>query len=337
MKRIGMLLLLVAVWGMAGASLVTAQDVAAPKPVIIDVDMSMDDWMATLYMLQRTDVQVLAVTVSGTGMGTCDPGVQNAMNLVALAGNPDIPVACGRETPLKGTSVFPKDWRDIYNGMMGHELEANPNPPLDMTAVELLQQTLGSVEGKVTVLELGPHTNLAELFAADPALVERIEMVYMMGGALNVPGNVNEGGNTTAEWNIYADPLALAQVLETGVPLTLVPLDATNQVPMNRAFYKALSGDKTTPEAEFVFDVMTDIAPYLSSGFYFWDQLTAVALTDEQVMTFEDQTITVVTEEGDEFGRTMADPEGVPVRVAVAANAEQFEQIFLNGLNGRDA
>ena len=315
---------------------VSAQEVAAPKPIIIDTDMAMDDWMGILYLLQRTDIQVLAVTVSGTGEATCDPGVQNTMNLLALAGNPDIPVACGRETPLKGTNTFPQDWRDAVNVMYGHTLEANPNPPVGLTAVELLQQTLSSAAEKVTVLALGPQTNLAELFQADPAVIEHISMIYVMGGAFDVPGNVNSGGNTTAEWNTYVDPLALAQVLESGIPMTFIPLDATNQLPLNLKFYRKLSANRTTPEAEFVYLVMSDIAPYMSNGFFFWDQLAAAVATDERVVTIEERTIAVITDEGTEFGRTLMDEAGYPVRVAVAANQALFEQIFLNVLNGRE-
>ncbi|MBL8153261.1 MAG: nucleoside hydrolase [Anaerolineae bacterium] len=315
----------------------TAQESASPKPLIIDTDMAMDDWMGILYLLQRSDVQVLAVTVSGTGEAYCDPGVQNAMNLLALAGNPDIPVACGRETPLKGNNVFPQEWRDAVNVMYGHELPANPNTPVDLTAVELLQQTINDSPEKVTLLVLGPQTNIAEMIQAAPAVVERIAMIYAMGGAVDVPGNVNEGDNTVAEWNAYVDPLALSQVIASGVPVTLIPLDATTQTPLNAKFYRALSADLTTPEAEFVQAVLKDILPYMSYGYSFWDQLAAVTVTDERVVTIEERTISVITDDGTEFGRTQPDPNGQPVRVAVGADAALFEQIFLNVLNGRAA
>lgn len=331
-------LLFLALLGLALLGIVpaTAQESITPKPVIIDTDMAMDDWMAILYLLQRSDVQVLAVTVSGTGEAYCDPGVQNAMNLLALAGNPDIPVACGRETPLKGNMVFPQEWRDAMNAMYGHELTANPNPPIDLTAVELLQQTIDGSPEQVTLLVLGPQTNIAELLQADPSVVERIAMLYAMGGAVDVPGNVNEGGNTVAEWNAYIDPLALSQVIASGVPVTFIPLDATNQTPLNAKFYRALSADLATPEAEFVQAVLKDILPYMSYGYSFWDQLAAVTTTDERVVTIEERTISVVTEEGTEFGCTQPDPNGQPVRVAVSADAALFEQIYLNVINGRD-
>src|SRR5678815_3660267 len=89
---------------------VRGQDVldARRKPFVIDTDMAADDWMAIMYLLSRTDVEVKAITVTGTGEAHCNPGVQNAMNLVALAGSPEVPVACGRETPLQGDHTFPQ-------------------------------------------------------------------------------------------------------------------------------------------------------------------------------------------------------------------------------------
>jgi len=82
-----------------------------PRPLIIDTDMAMDDWLAILYLLQRKDYDVVAITVVGTGEAHCAPGVRNARGLLALAGYKQIPVACGRETPFDGGHAFPDEWR----------------------------------------------------------------------------------------------------------------------------------------------------------------------------------------------------------------------------------
>ncbi|MBN1965301.1 MAG: nucleoside hydrolase [Anaerolineae bacterium] len=302
--------------------------------------MAMDDWMAILYLLQRPDVEVRAVTLAGTGEAHCDPGVRNAMNLLQLAGNPDVPVACGRETPLLGNKTFPQGWRDAVDVMLGLTLPENPNTPVAQTAVELLQQTINQSEGKTTLVVLGPLTNIAELLQADPAIADHITMIYVVGGAVNVPGNLQSGigtTNTSAEWNIYIDPLAAAQVIESGVPVTLVALDATNHVPMTMAFVERLAADRITPEADFVYQVLGPADPSAEvEGYYFWDPLAAAVATDEGVVTIEEQAIRVITETGREYGRTAPDEAGTLVRVAVDADADLFEQVFLNVLNGRD-
>lgn len=318
----------------------TAQTDLSPIPIIIDTDMAIEDWIAILYAVQRADLNVRAVTVSGNGETHCDPGVQNTMNLLALAGNVDIPVACGSETSLQGSQTFPAEWRDWVDAMLGLELPVNPNAPSDLSAVELMWQTLQQSDQPVALLSLGTLTTIAELLQTYPESAERITMIYIMGGAINVSGNLQGGmetDNTSAEWNIYVDPLAADQVIQSGVPITLVPLDATNQVPITRAFYRGLTQDATTPEAEFVNRLLGMLAPALSSpGWYFWDTLTAVAITDENILTFEEHPIRVVTVEGDENGRTIIDETGTVVRVAVDANAVQLEQIVRNVLNGRD-
>ena len=84
---------------------------ATVRHVVFDTDLAFDDIMALLYLLQRDDVAIDAVTIPGTGEAHCDPGVQNALRLLTLGGNHDTPVACGRETPLQGSNAFPDEWR----------------------------------------------------------------------------------------------------------------------------------------------------------------------------------------------------------------------------------
>jgi len=112
------------------------------KPIVIDTDMAADDWMAILYLLQRPDVSVRAITVTGTGEAHCGPGMENALGLLSLAGNADAPVSCGRETPLGSDHAFPESWRESVDNLMGLSLPENPNPPSSQTAVQLLASVL---------------------------------------------------------------------------------------------------------------------------------------------------------------------------------------------------
>ena len=95
---------------------------------MIDTDMAGDDWLAILYLLSRPEVEVEGITVTGTGEAHCEPGVGHALELVALAGEPDIPVACGRETPLSG-DTFPDEWREGVDALLGHDLPDDLNSP----------------------------------------------------------------------------------------------------------------------------------------------------------------------------------------------------------------
>ena len=198
----------------------------SPRPLIVDTDMGADDIMALLYLLQRPDLDLLAITVSGTGLAHCDAGVANALGLTALAGQPDIPVACGFDTPVGAGYPFPDEWRAAADAGFGLTLRGGA-APAEGDAVATLTAALTAAPEPVLVLTLGPLTNLADVLKAQPELAAKISMVYVMGGALEVPGNVGPAA-PAAEWNIYADPEAAQVVLDSGAPVTLVPLDATN-------------------------------------------------------------------------------------------------------------
>lgn len=311
------------------------------RPILIDTDMAIDDWMAILYLLQRPDVDVQAITVTGAGEAHCDPGVQNALDLAALAGRSDIPVTCGRETPLKGDRVFPQSWRDNVDSLSGVSVPLSNSKPVDQDAVELIASTIRVAGGELEIIALGPLTNLAEAFLVDPSLVKEVKQVYIMGGAFDVPGNVADSpemsiNNETAEWNIYVDPYSAALVVASGAPVTFVPLDASNYVLLDETFYNRLGDDRITPEAEFVYQALTQSIGFVRSGnYYFWDPLTAAIAVDESLGTLDTQPVIVIEEEGPESGATRVDETGNPVRIIRSAKGERFKQHFLDVLNGR--
>ena len=316
---------------------------ADARPILIDTDMAADDWLAILFLLQVPDVNVRAITVTGAGEAHCEPGVQNALNLAALAGRPEIPVACGRETPLVGDRVFPPSWRDNVDALAGVSIPSSPSRPHSQDAVALIASAVRDAAGEMEIVALGPLTNLAEAFQADPSLAEEIAQIYVMGGAFFVPGNVSDApemgiDNLVAEWNIYVDPHAAALVLASGAPVTFVPLDASNHVPLDESFYDRLDEDRTTPEAEFVHQALTANIGFVRSGdYYFWDPLTAAIAVDESLATFETQPVSVMLEEGPESGATRVVEGGNSVRFATAAAGERFKGLFLDMLNGRGA
>ena len=319
------------------AGAVSAEEAAQPIPVIIDTDFAADDWMAILFLLNNPDVAVQAITLTGAGEAHCDPGVQNALNLIAMAGHPDIPVACGRETPIEGQNTFPGEWRAAVDAMLGIPLEASEAAPYDGDAVALLEEAITSSEQPPLVLTLGPLTNIAELFTAEPHLTQEIADLVIMGGAVNTAGNVWLG-NQMSEWNIYVDPLAADQVIRSGAPVTLVPLDATNAVPLTRAFLRAVEADRTTPQAEFVYQVLKAQEGFISSGgYYFWDPLAAATAIVPELAITDEMPVRVITDDPDASGQTVSDEHGSTIHVAVSVDAAQFERIFRNILNGRAA
>jgi pyrimidine-specific ribonucleoside hydrolase len=139
--------------------------------------------------------------------------------------------------------------------MFGLVLQENPASPNEMNAVELLIHAAQGSSTRVKLITLGPLTNVAEALESDPAFAGMLQSITIMGGAVNVPGNVgitSDIQNKVAEWNIYVDPHAAAVVFASGVPITLVPLDATNDVPVTMDFYRK---KRLTP-VEFVYRIL---------------------------------------------------------------------------------
>lgn len=317
------------------ATPITSAPVTSGTPVVVDTDLARDSVMAILYLLGRPDLDVRAITVSGTGEVHCEPGVRIAAGLVALAEAGDIPVACGPEQPLQGVNAFPSDWRVAADDAWGLHLPEGGQPS-GLPAPELLVSVISSTVEPMVVFTDGPLTNLAAAIRLDPGIVERIGMVFTMGGAVDVAGNTDQ--NPMAEYNLWVDPVAAAEVLASGLPLTLVPLDATNQVPLHLFHLRALQEHQATPGAAAAVTMLSaDGGLMRGGGGYFWDQLAAALLVDESLAGFETMRLSVVTEGGPEsVGTVTRASDGSEVRVVVTVDAERFEREFLSALAGED-
>jgi hypothetical protein len=213
--------------------------------------------------------------------------------------------------------------------------EAAPNET--RSAPELLASLIASAETPIEVVAVGPLTNLALALEADSSLVDGLAGITIMGGAVDVPGNVMR--NEVAEWNIWVDPTAAGVVFASGAPVTLVPLDATNNLPTSRIFWESLDHVAQTPAATIVRDVWANSGVWIDNpgGFYFWDELAAATLVDESLVTFETRRLVVDDETRENKGWTREDPTGTAVRVATSANRLAFEQLFLDTIVGSPA
>jgi inosine-uridine nucleoside N-ribohydrolase len=201
--------------------------VSQVKKVIIDTDPGVDDAIAILMALGSPSLQVLGLTTVG-GNVPLARATRNALALLEYADRTDIPVARGAALPIRGQYgyAFP------VHGASGLTRRL-PNPsisPIDQRAVDYLAEELGKHPGEILLAALGPLTNLANLMTRYPGSLEQAAGLVVMGGAVDVPGNVT--GH--AEFNFYSDPEAARMVLSSGIPLTLVDLAATRQVGIDR-------------------------------------------------------------------------------------------------------
>lgn len=190
-------------------------------PVIIDCDPGHDDAIALMVAFASDKIDVKGVTVVG-GNQTLEKTTVNALKIISFLGV-DVPVAKGAQGPLfkelePATSIHGE------SGMDGPQLPEPTAVAVDKSAIELMEDIVSSSDSPVTIVPMGPLTNIAGFFLACPHLIKKVERISLMGGgALH--------GNTTpsAEFNIWQDPEAANIVFSSGVPITMHGIDNTRR------------------------------------------------------------------------------------------------------------
>jgi pyrimidine-specific ribonucleoside hydrolase len=196
---------------------------AAPRPVILDVDPGIDDALAILLAIRSPELDVRAITVV-FGNVELTLGVSNALKILELAGRTDIPVGRGEAAPLVGEPLTAKN----VHGENGIGNVSLPEPKAKLYeggALRLIAETLGASSEPVTLLPVGPLTNIALFLKAYPELRPKIREIVSMGGSAAAPGTVRP----TVSFNILNDPEAAAIVYRSGIPVTMVGLDVTSK------------------------------------------------------------------------------------------------------------
>lgn len=332
----------------------------SPIPVIIDTDVALDDYMAILYLLMNPNVQVIGITTTGVGAAHLKAGTTNVLKLLELAGQPNIPVAMGTSAPLQYSNVFPGAWRSLVDNLYDIPLPTPSATPVSQSAEGWLTSTILNPDlPAASILSIGGGTNFGTVLPKIMSQVtpgQTIGTFVMMGGALNVPGNVNafnpDYNNTVAEWNIFIDPQGAQNVLQSGLPITLVPLDASNQVPLDTNFYQALmaaivdaQGSQIARQVStFIFaGLSTQLGTIVQSGvngYYFWDPLAALVLADtsgsivQKTQPTPLQVQTQLVEGDDTSGSLVQGNGGATINVALTVDAALAQQSFLSTIAG---
>ena len=181
---------------------------------------------------------------------------------------------------------------------------------------------------------LGPLTNLAEVFSTRRARRAPGRQLVILGGAVRVSGNLGDGGffqtnNVSAEWNMFIDPVAAKIVFSSGAPIRLVPLDATQRVPIDMALFEQFKSRANTPLANFVAQVLATNRELIRQGFYFArDPLAAAVLANPAVVTLRPMAIEI-SDKPEELGRTVevkAKNRRANAQVAIDADDLRFRE-----------
>ncbi len=273
-------------------------------PVIYDTDMAIDDWFALLYLAKAPEAELKAVTVSCSGETHCAPGTSNVISLLDLVETQaQIPVAAGDAYPMDGYFVFPAPWQKDADTLSGVPIAKPSYAASSKSAVQVIHDTLEASDTPVTIVAVGPLTNVAQWLLQYPKQMSQVNKLVIMGGALDTKGNIivpsftDNHPNTKAEWNLFVDPLAAEIVLNSGLNIELVGLDVTNHVRVTHDYVEHFKTLADTPAAKFAKQVYEKNDWFIDSGeYYFWDVLAALTATHPDLCQAESTPLAVDVE-----------------------------------------
>ncbi|RZS45015.1 purine nucleosidase [Herbihabitans rhizosphaerae] len=279
---------------------------------MVHTDPGVDDAFALIYLALHGGVTIEAVGSVHGNLGARG-AAENALRILELVGMEDIPVAVGADLPLnREPPVYSGQIVHGTDGLGGNAGPAARTAPIRESAAEQLVQMVRKFPGELTVLELGPLTNLALALHLEPDLPSLVRDVVWLGGTIERFGNITPD----AEANTHHDPEAAEIVLAAGLPLTVVPLDATRGAWADDAFLTALE-ESPNPLAHKVNSWLgqyVETYTKLSSkrGCELFDLLAASVLTDPGVVRLAEPHEVTVELLGHGRGRTMIDRRPLP-------------------------
>lgn len=295
------------------------------RKIIIDCDPGVDDALAIfLALASHAEVEVLGLTCV-KGNVAARQTYLNARRILAAADRLDIPVFAGLDRPI----LAPRDLYASVHGQDGLSDLDLPYPPevtATLSAVDFLRQQAALYPGQVTLCPIGPMTNVAVAMLVDPAFATNLHAIAFMGGAAYCPGNMND----FAEFNAIVDPHAAEIVLQSGVPLVMFGLDVTMQARILPDHLHALRHCSSA---------CANIAARMLEGYtagdlHLHDPCVIAWLIDPTLFSGLQSRVRIVTDQGPEFGRSIAvpDPQGNCL-VMTAVNPDRLFALLLDRLS----
>jgi inosine-uridine nucleoside N-ribohydrolase len=338
LPRVGVLGLVAALLGAAcgpgpsSTAVLTGEPPTTRIPVIIDTDVDLSDIAAIAILLRDPKLDIRAISIAGTGLVHCQGGRLLTRYVLDELGASTMPFGCGRQDAGRDGHAFPDAWRARADSGFGLDITPQVESGVPRDAVDVISAAVADSPSAPTIVTLGPLTNLEDAFAADAGLADHLAGIHAMLGTVEAPGNVLVDGHTEAdrlEWNAFADPSAVAAVLEADVPFSIVPLDATDDVAVPADLAERLETDHAAGGADLVRELLIRNPGRLQGGQgqQLWDELGALTLTDPDLAQWSESGLTV-----DAAGRLTEDEAGRPARFASSADRPGVETALLEAL-----
>jgi inosine-uridine nucleoside N-ribohydrolase len=325
---------------------------ASPKRVIIDTDPGTDDALAILLALNSPELKVEAFTVVPGNVNGAQ-GLENALKIVSLAGRCDVPVAAGAQHPLNQKLYTAQYWHG-RNGLADVELPPSKCKADPRFGPDLIIQLVHQYPHQITLIPVGPLTNIALAVSKDPSIVSLVSNIVIMGGSIT-------GGNVdgAAEANVFGDPEAAQIVFNAGWTVTMVGSDVGERTLMTRDDLTKL---RTThgPQNDFVAAIVdfyiTRSEKNGWSGAAMYDPLAVAIAMDPTLGTLKEMHVDVETKGEFTRGETVANRMGSDennilhgdhyeidgmtelkpnARVCLASDRDRFLHLFMSRVQGK--
>lgn len=310
-----------------------------PTRVLIDTDPGIDDAAAILLAIASPEAIDLLGLTTVAGNVALPKTTRNAIRIRELAGV-DIPVAAGAPAALIRPALERGDAESVHgeDGFGGWTRAEATGEPVSEHAIDFIARL--SDDGPLTIVGIGPLTNVALLLARYPDIIDRIERFVIMGGA-RLEGNAS----AAAEFNIWLDPEAAARVFSSGIPITLFPLDITRQAVLRRDEVDELAetGEIGSTLADMIrfYDIGEHDAQHGDFLAPLHDVLTTLHLTNPDAMTYVDGTVAVDCGDSISRGATLVNTSDQPAvvknaSVGVQLDRDRFARVLIDGVRKLD-
>lgn len=300
------------------------------EKIIIDTDPGKDDALAIflLALAKNTDIKAITTVAGNTSIQNT---TNNARFLVDLI-QKDIPIYSGAEKPLIKELVV----ANVHGSTGLSGVEVIKNEPLSNNAVDQIIRIVKDNPGEISLIVIGPETNIALAFQKEPSLASLIKQLIIMGGAIEVPGNKNR----VAEFNIFVDPDAAEIVFNSEAKKILIPLDICNTTPLFMDDFKKITNPQISSS------IVSMMKPYIKAiktfegqeGALVYDALAAYYLLNKDAFKTTPMDVRIETKGNLTAGMSVADrrswgEKNPNIEVVTQINRDQFVKDFINILN----
>ena len=291
------------------------------QKIILDVDTGVDDALAILLAIKSKKFDIKGITTVA-GNTSLEQATINTLKILNLAKRLDIPVFKGNSKPLEGKGRRGKTHGK--DGLCEVSLRAADKKPEKIPAQKFIIETIKKYPSEIVIVATGPLTNIGKILKKHPQTSNKIKRIYIMGGAVERPGNVTP----FAEFNFFSDSAAARIVFESGVPITLIPLDITMEVLITRDWLLGKYGKSKDPITKFIVEMVNNRWRLIGKdSFYLHDPLALGAAIKESFVETKKEGLDIITQ-GEQRGKVIKNPKGSEIEWAFRAEGKEFLNYF---------